>query len=64
MIGFEGECIGCSPGDEPLTFVRSHRYTKPWKGGSPSVAEPTTERALRGKFLFFFSFLSMVSLLL
>ena len=28
--------------DEPLTLMRCHRYIKPLKYGSPSVAEPTT----------------------
>ena len=43
MVGIcEGECIGCSLGDEPLTLTRCHSYMKPIKGGSPSVAEPTT----------------------
>ena len=38
----EGECMGCSPGDKPLTLTRCHSYMKPMKGGSPSAAEPTT----------------------
>ena len=38
----EGECMGRSPGDEPLPLTRCHRYMKPLKGGSLSVAEPTS----------------------
>ena len=38
----EGECMGCIPGDEPLTLTGCHSYMKPLKGGSWSVAEPTT----------------------
>ena len=38
---YKGECMGRSPGDEPLTLTRCHSYMKPLKGGSPSVAEPT-----------------------
>ena len=38
----EGECTGCSSGDEPLTLMRCHSYMKPLKGGSPFVAESTT----------------------
>ena len=39
---FEGECMGHSPGDEPLKLMRCHSYINPLKGGSLSVAEPTT----------------------
>ena len=38
---FEVECMGCSPGDEPLTLTRYHSYMKAL-GGNLSVAEPTT----------------------
>ena len=38
----EVECMGYSPRDGPLTFMRCHRYMKSLKGGNPSVAEPTT----------------------
>ena len=38
----EGKCMRRSPGDEPLTLTKCHSYMKPLKGGSPSVAEPTT----------------------
>ena len=48
----EGECMGHSLGDEPLTLTRYHNYMNP-SGRSRSVAEPTTSR---GKFLPFFSF--------
>ena len=37
----EVECMGHSPGDEPLTFMRCHSYMKPLKGVSLFVAEPT-----------------------
>ena len=37
-----GVCEGCSLDEEPLTLKRCHSYMKPLKGGSPSVAEPTT----------------------
>ena len=38
-----GECMGRSPGDELLTLTRCHSFgLKPLKGGSPSVAKPTT----------------------
>ena len=40
--GFEGECMGRSPGDEPLTLTRCHSYMKPMKGGSLFLAELTT----------------------
>ena len=30
----EGECMGCSPGDEPLNLMRCHSYMKPLKEGS------------------------------
>ena len=48
MVGVcEGECMGSSPGDEPLTLqdatvVGCRSYIKPLKGGSQSIAEPTT----------------------
>ena len=43
MVGVcELECMGCSPGDEPLTLSRYHSYMKPVKGGIPFVAELTT----------------------
>ena len=38
----KGECMGHSPGVEHLTLKRCHSYMKPVKGGSLSVAEPTT----------------------
>ena len=44
----EGECMGCSTGDEPLTLskdatvVGCHRYMKQMKDGSPSMAKSTT----------------------
>ena len=38
---FEGECMGSSPGDEPLTLTRCHSYMKPL-GGNLFVAEDTT----------------------
>ena len=57
--GCEGECMGCSLGDEHLTFTRCHSYMKTLKGGSPSVAEST-----KGKMLFFFTSLSFAPLLL
>ena len=56
-LGFEGECMGCSPGDEPLTLTRCHSYMKPLKGGSSFVAESTTKDKI-------FCFLSFASLLL
>ena len=37
-----GIAWGHSPGDEPLTLTRCQSYMKLLKGGSPSVAEPTT----------------------
>ena len=30
------------PGDELLVLTRCYSYMKPLKGGSPSVAKPTT----------------------
>ena len=27
----EGECMGRSPRDEPLTLMRCHSFMKPWK---------------------------------
>ena len=42
MVQDRRECMGHSPGDEPLTLMRCHSYMKPLKGGSPSVAKPTT----------------------
>ena len=39
-----GECMGCSPGDQPLTLMRCHSYMKPLEGGSLSVVNPTTYR--------------------
>ena len=38
----EGECMQHSLGDESRTLMRCYSYMKPMKGGSPSVAEPTT----------------------
>ena len=38
----KGECMGISPGDESQTLTRCHSFMKSLKGGSPSVAEPTT----------------------
>ena len=42
--GFEGECMGCCLGDEPLILMRCHSYSymKPLMGASPSVVKPTT----------------------
>ena len=46
--GCEGECVGRCLEDHPLiltrclTVVSFHSYMKPLKGGSPSVAKPTT----------------------
>ena len=40
--GFDGECVRHRLGDEPLTLIRYHSYMNPWKGGSLSVAKPTT----------------------
>ena len=37
-----GECMGCSPGDEPLTLMRCHSFMKPLKGEIPSVVETAT----------------------
>ena len=37
-----GECMGRSPGDEPLTLPRCHSYMKPLKDRSQFVAESTT----------------------
>ena len=31
---YEGECMGHSPGDEPLTLKRCHSYMKPLKVSS------------------------------
>ena len=42
QIIVRGECMGCSPGDDPLIFMRCHSYMKPLQGGSPFVAEPET----------------------
>ena len=39
---FEGEYMGRSLGDKPLTLTRCHSYMKLLKGGCPFVAEPTT----------------------
>ena len=36
----KGALEGCMAGDEPL--IRCHSYTKPWKGGIPSMVKPTT----------------------
>ena len=38
----EGECMGRSQGDKLLTLMICHGFMKPWKGGNPSVAIPTT----------------------
>ena len=42
---WEEECMGRSPGDEPLTLTMSvvgcHSYMKSVKGGISSVIEPT-----------------------
>ena len=42
---YEGEYIGCSPGDEPLTLMRCHSFGLPQLYeafvGNPFVAEPT-----------------------
>ena len=38
----EGEYMGHSPGDAPLTLTRCHSYMKPLKGESLFVAEPIT----------------------
>ena len=48
MVGVcEGEGMGRSQGDEPLTFTRCHscglsQLYEALEGGSPSVAETTT----------------------
>ena len=36
------DCMRCNPGDEPLTLTRYHGYMKTLKGGSLSMANPTT----------------------
>ena len=64
-----GECMERTPGDEPLTFMRCHSC------GLPQLCEALEEwksvrgraynvKGIKGKMLFFFSFLSYVSLLL
>ena len=37
-----GNAGGCSLGNELQTLMRCHSYMKPLKGGTSSVAEPTT----------------------
>ena len=58
----EGECMGCSSGDEPHTLMRCHSLMKPL-GGNLSVTESTTQRAKIGKFISFLFFLNFVSIL-
>ena len=50
--------MGRIPGDESLTLTRYHSYMKPLKGGSQSVAEPTTLNGIKGKIYFFILFLN------
>ena len=50
-----GKCLGHSPGDEPFSLTRCHNYMNLFRGGSQSVAEPTTYRKS-----FFFSFLALL----
>ena len=46
MVGVcEGECMGGSLEDEPLTLTRWHSFMEPLKDESPFVAELTTESA-------------------
>ena len=47
-----GECMDCSPGDEPLTLKRCHSFMKPWKGGNSSVAKPKTSEHKGENFFF------------
>ena len=47
--------MGCSPGDEVLSLTRCHSYLKTLKGGSPSVADPTPLKDIKGKIFVFFS---------
>ena len=53
----EGECVGCTLRDEPLTLMRCHSCRLPWLyeilDGLKHVAKPTT-LGLKGKNLFFF----------
>ena len=35
----KGECMGCSPGNEPLILMKCHSYISPL-GGNLSVADP------------------------
>ena len=47
-----GECMGCCPGDEPLALSRCANLMKPWKGGNPPLAKPTTYKHKREIFFF------------
>ena len=42
------ECLGRSPGDDPLTLTRCHGYMKRLKGGRKCVCG---HESIKGKFL-------------
>ena len=42
IVQDRSECMGRSPGYEPLTLMRCHNYMKPFMGESPFVAKPST----------------------
>ena len=64
----EGECMGRSRGDEPLTFTRYYscglsQVYEALEGWNSVCAQSYNLKGIKGK-MFFFSFLSFVSLLL
>ena len=50
----EGECMGCSPGDESLTSMRCRSYMKLVKGGCPYNL-----KGIKEKFSVFLLFLKL-----
>ena len=65
----EGECMGRSQGDEPLILTKCHSCGLPqlyeaFEGCKSVCGRAYNLKGIKGKFLFFFSFLSLASPLL
>ena len=57
----EGECMGCSPGDEPLTLMRYHSCGLPHEaleGWKSVCGQAYNLKGIKGKFSVFLLFLS------
>ena len=57
----EGECMGCSPGDEPLTLTRCHRCGLPqlYEGWKSVCGRAYNLKGINVKFSVFLLFLKL-----